>query len=77
MGTLSKLHPLVFKFYVIYNICGLLSVLLPKQQMILLCMGVVELSLQKALYAARRHENTMRNLSGCGVTLLEKGLNET
>lgn len=77
-GPSLKLHPLVFQILrYIYNICGLLSMLLPKQQMILLCMSVVELSLQKPLYAAHRHENTMRNLSGSDVSLLEKKLNET
>lgn len=29
------------------------------------------------MYAARRHENTMRNVSGSGVSMLGKRLNET
>lgn len=42
-----------------------------------LCTGVREQCLQKALYAACRHEKTMRNGSGSGVSMLEKSLNET
>lgn len=56
---------------------GLLSMQLQKLKTLLLCTCVVELSLQKALYAAHRHENTMRHVSGSGVSMLEERLNET
>ncbi len=39
-------------------------------------MNVCESGLQKSLYAACRHENTMRDGGGSGVFMLEKKLNE-